>query len=394
MKARTNPQEVQGVPKYPESLQIYRIAASRFWQVRLFVDRKYIRKSTKCLDRDDAIEFAKQFYDEIRIAQRLDFNVHTDTFAACANHLLKRQEALINRGERNGRINIDDKGKLDKDILPFFGTLGVAEITTLKIEEYLDQLSSQRKLSPSTLAIHLVVIRKVFNEAKKRGFIKSLPIFPTIRRRDNPRAYFDDVDYKKLRDTAKKLATEGIKVRYVPLTIELYELILFSVNVFVRLSDIKNLRHKHIRIVRDKKTEYLSITPPESKTVIRESVSMRTAVAVYERLREMHQKDDLASENDYVFFPKYTNRDYALQTMRRQFEFVLKKADLKFDRNERPRTLYSLRHTALMFRLLKSENIDIFMLARNALTSVSQLERFYLSHAESKMKIENLQSFA
>jgi hypothetical protein len=32
--------------------------------------------------------------------------------------------------------------------------------------------------------------------------------------------------------------------------------------------------------------------------------------------------------------------------------------------------------------------------AQNALTSVNQLERFYLSHAESKMKIENLQSFA
>jgi hypothetical protein len=47
-----------------------------------------------------------------------------------------------------------------------------------------------------------------------------------------------------------------------------------------------------------------------------------------------------------------------------------------------------------MFRLLKSKNIDIFMLAKNALTSVNQLERFYLSHAESKMKIENLQSFA
>ncbi len=63
----------------------------------------------------------------------------------------------------------------------------------------------------------------------------------------------------------KKLASEGIKVRYVPLTIELYELILFSVNVFVRLSDIKNLKHKHIRVVRDKKTEYLSITPTRIK---------------------------------------------------------------------------------------------------------------------------------
>ena len=47
-----------------------------------------------------------------------------------------------------------------------------------------------------------------------------------------------------------------------------------------------------------------------------------------------------------------------------------------------------------MYRLLYGDNVDIFLLARNALTSVDQLERFYLSHAESRMKIGNLQSMA
>ena len=69
------------------------------------------------------------------------------------------------------------------------------------------------------------------------------------------------------------------------------------------------------------------------------------------------------------------------------------KAGLKKDARGRARTLYSLRHTALMFRLLKGDNVDIFLMARNALTSVDQLERFYLSHVESRTKIENLQSF-
>jgi hypothetical protein len=68
-------------------------------------------------------------------------------------------------------------------------------------------------------------------------------------------------------------------------------------------------------------------------------------------------------------------------------------AQLKYDRFDNPRTLYSLRHSALMFRLLNSEQPDIFFLARNALTSVQQLERFYLSHIESRMKIESLHSF-
>jgi len=92
MSSRTTPYDVERVPKYPDALQIYRISASKFYQVRLFVERKYVRRSTKCVEKADAIEFAKKFYDEIRIAERLDFAIHADTFAACANHLINRQQ--------------------------------------------------------------------------------------------------------------------------------------------------------------------------------------------------------------------------------------------------------------------------------------------------------------
>ena len=102
----------------------------------------------------------------------------------------------------------------------------------------------------------------------------------------------------------------------------------------------------------------------------------------------------MASDDDYVFFPELKNREYALATLRRQFEYLLEEAELKRDRKGRVRTLYSLRHTALMFRFLKGDNINVYDLAKNALTSVDQLERFYLSHAQSKMKIKQLQSFA
>ena len=59
----------------------------------------------------------QRFYDEVKIAQQLDFDVHLDTFAACANHLMKRQEALVSRGERDDRLISEDRRKLRKDIL-------------------------------------------------------------------------------------------------------------------------------------------------------------------------------------------------------------------------------------------------------------------------------------
>ncbi len=90
----------------------------------MFVDRKYVRKSTGTDDRAQAVEFAKKLYDSIRINQRLDVNVHTDTFHACAQHLIRHQESLVASGQRDARIVTEDRRKLKHDVLPFFGTTG------------------------------------------------------------------------------------------------------------------------------------------------------------------------------------------------------------------------------------------------------------------------------
>ncbi|MCX7347504.1 MAG: hypothetical protein NTU78_17555, partial [Alphaproteobacteria bacterium] len=146
----------------------------------MFVDRKYVRKSTGTTDRKQAIEFAKSLYDTIRINQRLDINVHTDTFHACAQHLIRQQETLVATGQRDERINTEDGKKLKSDILPFFGMLGVGSITASTLDDYIGDLGKRKKLSPSTISKHLVVIRKVLTEAQKRGFIRSLPPFPVV----------------------------------------------------------------------------------------------------------------------------------------------------------------------------------------------------------------------
>lgn len=307
MRGRTNPYDVETVRGYPEALQIYRIPASSAWQVRLFVGRKYLRKSTKFESKREAIKFAKRFYDEIKIAQRLDFEVHRDSFAACAHHLMKRQEALVGRGERDDRLISEDRRKLEKDVLPHFGMMAVADITTETLDDYIDHISRDRKLSPSTLSKHLVVVRKVLNEARRRGFLKSLPPFPTVKRKDNPRPYFTDSEYRKLWQTASRLAKEGLKVRYVPLTEEIWDFIVFHVNVFVRVSDLKTLKHRHVQVVKERGTQYLLLSVAKSKTVNRDSATMPFAVDAYERLLERHTKGGFGKADDYVFFPEYQN---------------------------------------------------------------------------------------
>ena len=78
--------------------------------------------------------------------------------------------------------------------------------------------------------------------------------------------------------------------------------------------------------------------------------------------------------------------------MRRQFERILDKAGLKIAPGGEPRTLYSLRHTAIMFRLTEGDNIDLLTLARNARTSVAMIERFYAKPLSGEMNVDNIQS--
>jgi hypothetical protein len=95
MPSRTTPYQIQTVPRYPEALQIYRIPASSFWQVRYFVDGKYIRRSTGSENKAKAITFAKQLFDNVRLAGRLDQQKHPYTFAAAVRRILKHQATAL-----------------------------------------------------------------------------------------------------------------------------------------------------------------------------------------------------------------------------------------------------------------------------------------------------------
>jgi hypothetical protein len=91
-----------------------------------------------------------------------------------------------------------------------------------------------------------------------------------------------------------------------------------------------------------------------------------------------------------VFFPNYPNRDTMMSVIGRLFRAVVKKANLKTD--EEQHTLYSLRHSAIMYRLLLG-NVNTLQLAKNARTSQAMIEKFYSSRLTNVMGVDELHSF-
>jgi hypothetical protein len=121
---------------------------------------------------------------------------------------------------------------------------------------------------------------------------------------------------------------------------------------------------------------------------------MPWAVRVYERIKAMNSARGMAGPNDYVFMPEYgeKSRGHALKILQYQFDALLDLLDLKHNAQGDPRTIYSLRHSSIMFRLLYGASIDTLKLARNARTSPEMIDRFYAAPLMGEMAIQELQA--
>lgn len=394
------PETICAVPNYPPKLVIFKLAASPFYWARSYSNGKIVKRSTKTESKRDAIEFAKGFYDELLLRERNLLPISSrPRFELCVKEMQEIQAARVKRGERSESMYKNEQYRLDKDILPFFRAYDVGEVSYALLEKFVAKLH-ERDLAPATLKLHISTVSKVLKHAHKRNLIPHLPAFPTIELHDSPRGHFDSPQYQKLLQTTKRLigttfqlrAGKDDAARKVTVTHELRDLIMFMTNSFLRPTDIKILKHEHVAIV-EGKDRFIRLTHPSTKKHAHPVCTMEAAIEIYRRLLEAQKEKGYGKPSDYLFLPEQLNRDYALTTLRRQFDYVLDEAKLKKSPDGKARTLYSLRHTSIMFRLINGDGIDLLTLARNARTSLEMIDRFYASGLKGEMGIASIQSF-
>lgn len=295
--------------------------------------------------------------------------------------------------------------RIDSKIVIFFGNfIDINQINSDTVSEFIFFLA-RTGIKPITIKQYLGLLKRILSYAVAENFIDSLPIFPKTKGKSLPRASLSREQYRKVVVTAKLLSkskirpeqvshrnkADGIYIKNGPISSEMAGLIRFMTNTFLRPVDIKLLQHKHVEIVEGKQC-YLRISLPETKSHTGQVVSLRAAVGIYRNLRNKSIEDGYGERNDYVFFPKITNREKAIQIISYFFSRILKKCGLYFASDGQKRSLYSLRHTAITFRLIYGQGIDLLTLARNARTSVEMIEKFYASNLKAEMNVELLQS--
>jgi hypothetical protein len=394
-----------GAIKLYRGVSIYQVKGSKNWYVRVSnrEQQRYIVKATgqtsAAKARDVALSHA------LSLLQAAPVVEPQFTFRHFAIRCISKNLTLVGSGERNGNygrvitwvIQNEDWGLMRK-----FGSKDVRQIKTQDYQTYIEELSRKRPdLAPSTKNTILAAFRNVMKIARDDGVIDHLPDTPRTKQRDNPRPFFrfhplvakaDDV-YKKVRDTAKQMAEEGVTIRGIPVTHELYDVILFLLHSFVRpiVTELYALRHADLTIADNPRR--LIVVVRNGKTGFRAANTMPGAVSIYGRIRARYPD---AKPDDYIFLPQYQNRQTASKIIQRQFHELLSRAGIETDAiTGRKHTIYSLRHTAICMRIILSQGkVNIFNLAKNAGTSVDQIERFYARNLPLSPELAlNLQSF-
>ena len=396
------------IANYPSKLRIFLTNASRYWQVRCFLKGRTYTQSLKTSNKQAAISKAKQFF-HIKTAELYADRVEVRDdkkakFADLLPGVLQGLQARVKRGEFAAANIPIFLQRMHNSILPYFGDMTMEQINYRQLNDFMEQMSN-RDLSATTVHQHMVAVRKVFAHAHGSNIIKNVPKFPAVKVIDKPRGSFSITEYRDLVRMARQRIGEHVPEvfskkyrssreileRHGHINADLHWMIRFMVNGFMRPSDIKLLQHKHVTVVRGKHI-YLRLNLPETKKHDKPIVTLQPAVFVYERLLAKQKAEGYGRPDDYLFLPELQDRKWLLVAYGWQFMYLQSLAGITANAaNGQTRTIYSLRHTAMTFRLLYGGKIDLITLARNARTSVEMIERFYSSNLTAEMNIDLLQ---
>lgn len=355
---------------------VYQRTGSPVWQCSTYMDGRNRRVSTKEQSLAKAKDFAEDWFFQLRHMKSEGTLVTGNTFAQAAKRFTDEYD-IMTEGERNAKYVQDHHSRLRNHLLPFFGKMGVKDITAGVVQDYrIFRLKNDPVYKPpsrSTMLHEIVTLRQVLKTAMRQGWIDHVPDISAPFSSSNKvvhRAWFSPDEYKQLYEATRANAKCALNPYHKRLAEQLHDKILFMANTGIRPDEANWLEYRDVEIVEDDATgETILEIEVRGKRGVGYCKSTTGAVRPFERMKERNQ-------------PELTDRLFPVDH-KKQFNRILDEIDLKFDRNGNRRTLYSLRHSYISFRLL--EGADIYQIAKNCRTSVEMIEKHYAVHLKNNL---------
>jgi integrase len=356
-------------------VHLYKRPNSRFWQCSTYMGGNR-RKSTKKESLEQAIDHAEDWYVRLKDKHRAGELKGGKTFRAAAEQF-KREFRIITQGKRSPKYVELLETKLRVHLVPYFGDTPVNEISPGQLQEYRIHRAENgyRGKSPGqdTMAHEMIAFRQVMKTAHRHQWLKVLPDFSDpfrIPGKVAHRAWFSQQEYRQLYEATRTRAKTPKKAYWKWESEQLHDYVLFMANTGLRPDEARRLQFQDVSIVRDYDTgEVILEIEVRGKTGFGHCKSMPRAVIPFRRLtkRNNYKPTDLIFPGNH----------------RALFNNILQELNLKFDRDGRRRTAYSLRHSYICFRLM--EGADIYQIAKNCRTSVEMIEKHYAVHLKNTL---------
>jgi integrase len=381
-------------------VHVYKRPNSSSWQCATYLAGKNRRTTTKEDSLSKAKEFAEDWYLQLRGKLRDGELVSGKPFRDAAK-LYLREFDIMTQGQRNATYARGQHARTNGHLVPFFGSMVLPEITAGTINEYrihrLEESKALRGKPPAHNTMHqeIVTLRQIFKTALRHGWIEHLPDMSAPYRASakiSHRGWFSPEEYKQLYEATRKRAQHPKQPRFRWEAEQLHDYVLLSANTGLRPDEAMRLQFRDVKIVHDEGSgQTILEIEVRGKRGIGFCKSTVGAVRPFERLktrlrpeggpgRAGSRKDSLESGewqkpgSTELLFPKWS-RDL--------FNAILEEEKLRVDRDGRPRTAYSLRHTYICLRLL--EGADIYQIAKNCRTSVEMIEKYYAAHLKTQL---------
>ena len=381
-------------------VHVYKRPNSSSWQCATYLAGKNRRTTTKEDSLSKAKEFAEDWYLQLRGKLRDGELVSGKPFRDAAK-LYLREFDIMTQGQRNATYARGQHARTNGHLVPFFGSMVLPEITAGTINEYrihrLEESKALRGKPPAHNTMHqeIVTLRQIFKTALRHGWIEHLPDMSAPYRASakiSHRGWFSPEEYKQLYEATRKRAQHPKQPRFRWEAEQLHDYVLLSANTGLRPDEAMRLQFRDVKIVDDEGSgQTILEIEVRGKRGIGFCKSTVGAVRPFERLKTRQRpeggpgragsrKDSLESGEwrqpgtTELLFPKWS-RDL--------FNAILEEEKLRVDRDGRPRTAYSLRHTYICLRLL--EGADIYQIAKNCRTSVEMIEKYYAAHLKTQL---------
>ena len=244
----------------------------------------------------------------------------------------------------------------------------------------------------------------VLKTAIRHGWLEYLPdLSPPYKSQGKivHRPWFSPEEYKQLYEAARAYAKQPFHDHFKWNAEQVYDFVLFMANTGLRPDEAFNLQFRDVTIadiaIDGETTGKILEIEVRGKRGVGHCKSMPGAVRVYERLlnrpkpvkgesrREGQRRRKQGGEPPpppVQELPKPTDHLFPGNHIK-LFNNLLTRTNLKFDRDGKPRTAYSLRHTYICMRLM--EGADIYQIAKNCRTSVEMIEKHYAIHLKNTL---------